>query len=125
MKFSYPMMSTSSLERCAETLAKFWSGLALVAMWYSSTALAAHLPSECDAAKGLLEMIVRGFVVSTVGAIIGFLPVVVILFLQQKLIRSLGRGARAIFWAPRRRLGDLIEIYYQLYTQLLIQFSLL
>ena len=42
---------------------------------YSSTALAAHQPADCDVVKGLAQMIVRGFVVSTVGAIIGILPV--------------------------------------------------
>ena len=104
MKFSYPMMRSSSLERCAETLGKFWSGLALVALWYSSSALAAHLPSECAGTKSLLEMIVRGFVVSTVGAIVSLLPVLLVLFLQQKLIQSsLGSSGKAIFWAPRRR----------------------
>eukprot|EP00913_Durusdinium_trenchii_P035164 g32896.t1 len=88
MKFSYPMMRTTSVQRCAETLAKFWSGLALVAMWYSSTALAAHQPADCDVVKGLAQMIVRGFVVSTVGAIIGILPVLATIIIQQKLVRT-------------------------------------
>ncbi|CAK9033729.1 Actin-fragmin kinase (AFK) [Durusdinium trenchii] len=99
MKFSYPMMRTTSVQRCAETLAKFWSGLALVAMWYSSTALAAHQPADCDVVKGLAQMIVRGFVVSTVGAIIGILPVLATIIIQQKLVRKMGQTARVFFWS--------------------------
>lgn len=99
LKFSHPMMQSTSLQRSAETLAKFWSGLALVALWYSSTALAAHQPADCDGVKGLLEMIVRGFVVSTVGAIVGLLPVLVLIIIQQKVMRKMGLAAVIVFWS--------------------------
>lgn len=99
LKFSHPMMKSTSLQRSAETLAKFWSGLALVALWYSSTALAAHQPADCAGVKGLLEMIVRGFVVSTVGAIVGLLPVLALIIIQQKVMRKMGLAAKIVFWS--------------------------
>lgn len=99
LKFSHPMMKSTSLQRSAETLAKFWSGLALVALWYSSSALAAHQPADCDGVKGLLEMIVRGFIVSTVGAIVGLLPVLALIIIQQKVMRKMGLAAMIVFWS--------------------------
>eukprot|EP00435_Cladocopium_sp_Y103_P042108 s410_g11.t1 len=66
---------------------------------YSSTALAAHQPADCAGVKGLLEMIVRGFVVSTVGAIVGLLPVLALIIIQQKVMRKMGLAAKIVFWS--------------------------
>ncbi|CAJ1446839.1 unnamed protein product [Effrenium voratum] len=99
VRFSSPTAHSSSLERCAATLAKFWSGLALVALFYSTTALAANLPPECQEEKSLLATIVRGAVVAWLGAVVGFLPMAAVLFIQHKMIRSrLGTAARVLFW---------------------------
>ena len=44
LDWSKPAMRSSSVERLAATLANFWSGLALVSVFYSTQALQANLP---------------------------------------------------------------------------------
>ncbi|CAE7191251.1 hypothetical protein AK812_SmicGene24869 [Symbiodinium microadriaticum] len=100
LDWTKPAMRSSSVERLAATLANFWSGLALVSVFYSTQALQANLPEECEIFEGLLESILRGFVSAWIGAVLGFLPLLAVLLLEHKLVAAqLGACARVLFWA--------------------------
>ena len=100
MDFSYPVMRSSSLERCAAQQASLWSSLGFVAVFYSTTAMTFELPTECEVfERGVLEMVLRGAVVSVLATAIGFLPLLAVLTLEEKLLATrLHLAARLVFW---------------------------
>ena len=69
-------------------------------MLYNSRKGRLFSSQECEIFEGLLESILRGFVTAWIGAVLGFLPLLAVLLLEQKLVAAqLGACARVLFWA--------------------------
>jgi len=95
--FATPSLKASCAQRCSVLLAKLYSGWAIMALFYGSTALAPGQP-ECAPPEALLEKLVRSAVVAWISAAFGALPFVMLL----AVVHLGGNRARSlrtnIFW---------------------------
>ena len=96
--FATPSLKASCTQRCSVLLAKLYSGWAIMALFYDSTALAPGQP-ECAPPEALLDKLVRSAVVAWISAAFGSLPFVMLL----AVVHLGGNRARSlrtnIFWS--------------------------
>ncbi|CAE7207777.1 unnamed protein product [Symbiodinium microadriaticum] len=96
--FATPSLKATCTQRCSVLLAKLYSGWAIMALFYDSTALAPGQP-ECAPPEALLDKLVRSAVVAWISAAFGSLPFVMLL----AVVHLGGNRARSlrtnIFWS--------------------------
>ncbi|CAE7022038.1 unnamed protein product [Symbiodinium sp. KB8] len=95
--FATPSLKASCAQRCSVLLAKLYSGWAIMAVFYGSTALAPDQP-ECAPPEALLDKLVRSAVIAWISAIFGSVPFVVLLALVHFGGNSASSARTNLFW---------------------------
>ncbi|CAK9042298.1 GPS domain-containing protein, partial [Durusdinium trenchii] len=99
ISFQHLNARSSSMVRCSVLLGKIYSGWAMSAVFYGSSAISPGEEDGCLPVEGFLDALVRSLVVQIISAFFGALPFVVLVFLfyQLKGVRlSIRTG---IFWS--------------------------
>lgn len=95
----HPSPATSCLVRTSVVLGKIYSGWALSAMFYGASSIAPGEEDGCTPVEGLLDQLVRAFVVQVVSSFFGSLPFAALVIFFYKLKAAPLWLRRAIFWS--------------------------
>ncbi|CAE7295130.1 unnamed protein product [Symbiodinium sp. CCMP2592] len=93
-----PSLRVTCLERAAVALCKFYSGLAVAAVFYSQSAVAPGQDEGCSIFQDPLAQLIRTAVVAWVSAMVGLLPFLALMPLFEKLRSMELKTRHIIFW---------------------------
>ncbi|CAE7930380.1 unnamed protein product, partial [Symbiodinium necroappetens] len=94
-----PSLRVTCLERAAVALCKFYSGLAVAAVFYSQAAVAPGQDEGCSIFQDPLAQLIRTAVVAWVSAMVGLLPFLALMPLFEKLRSMELKMRHIIFWS--------------------------
>ncbi|CAE7940927.1 unnamed protein product [Symbiodinium sp. KB8] len=94
-----PSLRVTCLERAAVALCKFYSGLAVAAVFYSQAAVAPGQDEGCSIFQDPLAQLIRTAVVAWVSAMVGLLPFLALMPLFEKLRSMELKTRHIIFWS--------------------------
>lgn len=95
----HPSAAASCLVRTAVVLGKIYSGWALSAVFYGASSIAPGEEDGCTPVEGLLDQLVRAFVVQLISSFFGSLPFVALVIFFYKLKAAPLWLRRGIFWS--------------------------